>query len=119
MTRFQNLLLILLIGIAGPLAAAPNVPPDEFGNVIPDFSLAGYRNGGVALPVAPVVETLQPAADGDDSKRIQSALDRVAKLPASPENGVRGAVLLERGIYRCGSTLNVRPGGGLYSFTIR
>jgi hypothetical protein len=106
----RHLSLILLIASAGPLAAAPNVPPDEFGNVIPDFSLAGYRNGGVALPVAPVIETLQPAAGGDDSKRIQSALDRVANMPARPADGVRGAVLLDKGIFRCGSTLNVRPG---------
>ena len=106
----RQLTLILLMGMVGPVAAAQTVPPDEFSNAIPDFSLAGYRNGGVPLPVAPVVETLQAAAGGDDSLRIQKALDHVAKLPARPEDGVRGAVLLERGLFRCGSTLNVSPG---------
>lgn len=85
--------------------------PDAFGNTVPDFSLAGYRHGGVALPVAPVVETLNPAADAaDDTARIQAAIDRVAKAPERPEDGIRGALLLTRGTYHCGKTLLVPPG---------
>lgn len=85
--------------------------PDAFGNTIPDFSLAGYRHGGVALPVAPVVETLNPVAGSqDDSVRIQAALDRVAQAPERGVDGVRGAVLLTRGTYRCGTTLRVPAG---------
>jgi hypothetical protein len=85
--------------------------PDTFGNAIPDFSLAGYRNGGVALPVAPVVETLNPAVpESDDTVRIQAAIDRVAMLPRRPGDGVRGAVLLTQGAYRCGSSVRVPPG---------
>lgn len=85
--------------------------PDAFGNTVPDFSLAGYRYGGVALPVAAVAETLFPQADStDDSVRIQAAIDRVAKAPERAEDGVRGAVLLTRGTYRCGSTLRVPAG---------
>lgn len=85
--------------------------PDAFGNTVPDFSLAGYRNGGVALPEAPVLETLKPeAGSGDDSARIQAALDRAAQAPERTGDGVRGAVLLARGAYRCGSTLTVPAG---------
>jgi len=85
--------------------------PDAFGNTIPDFSLAGYCHGGVALPVAPVVETLNPVADSkDDSARIQAALDRVAQAPERVGDGVRGAVLLTRGTYRCGVPLRVSGG---------
>ena len=85
--------------------------PDAFGNTVPDFSLAGYRHGGFALPVAPVVETLNPVADSkDDSFRIQEALDRVAQAPERVADGVRGAVLLTRGTYRCGVTLRVSAG---------
>jgi len=85
--------------------------PDAFGHTIPDFSLAGYCHGGVALPVAPVVETLKPLSDSpDDSARIQAAIDRVAKLPERHETGIRGAVLLTRGSYRCGKTLTVPAG---------
>jgi hypothetical protein len=85
--------------------------PDAFGNTVPDFSMAGYRHGGVALPVAPVLETLHPSAGpADDTARIQAALDRAAKAPAGAEDGVRGAVLLTRGAYRCGSALRVVSG---------
>jgi hypothetical protein len=72
--------------------------PDTFGNAIPDFSLAGYGNGGVALQMAPVVETLNPAGpESDDTVRIQASIDRVARLPRRPGDGLRGAVLLTKG----------------------
>lgn len=84
---------------------------DAFGNTVPDFSLAGYRHGGVALPVAPVREKLQPQAGAtDDTARIQAALDRVAREAARLEDGVRGAVLLARGTYRCERPLRVAAG---------
>ena len=85
--------------------------PDAFGNTVPDFSLAGYRHGGVALPVAPVIATLNPLAESpDDSARIQAAINQVAQAPERAEDGVRGAVLLTRGSYRCGKTLLVPAG---------
>ena len=85
--------------------------PDAFGNTVPDFSLAGYCQGGITLPVAPVVETLKAAAASqDDSVRIQAALDRVAQAPERISDGVRGAVLLTRGTYRCGTPLRVSGG---------
>lgn len=100
--------------LAAPPDSAQNpapLYPDAFGNVIPDFSLAGYRNGGVALPVAPVVETVNPAAPpGDDTARIQAAIDRVAARPPRADDGVSGAVLLTKGAYRCGESLHVPPG---------
>jgi hypothetical protein len=101
----------------GALAVSPGpdghlkYAPDAFGNTIPDFSLAGYCHGGVVLPVAPVVETLNPVADSkDDSIRIQAALDRVAQAPERVADGVRGALLLTRGTYRCGTPLRVSGG---------
>lgn len=54
---------------------------DAQGNRIPDFSYAGYRNGAQPLPTAKVAVTLDPAANGDDSDRVQQALDKVAALP--------------------------------------
>jgi len=84
---------------------------DAFGNTVPDFSLAGYRHGGVPLPMAPVIETIEPIArSADDTARLQAALDRAAEAPARATDGVRGAVLLKRGSYRCNSTLRVAPG---------
>jgi hypothetical protein len=107
--QFPHLLMVNLICLTAPISAEPE--PDAFGNQIPDFSMAGYRHGGVALPVAQVVERLQPVAGGkDDTARIQAAIRRVAERPARPGDGVKGAVLLERGSYHCGKSLSVPPG---------
>lgn len=84
---------------------------DAFGNVVPDFSMAGYQNGGVALPVAPVIARLEPVSDSDDdSRRIQAAIDQVAAAPENPTNGIRGAVLLAKGSYRCAKKLDIPAG---------
>lgn len=82
---------------------------DAKGNRLPDFSSCGYRGGGVAIPDAPVRETLSPNATGDDKARIQNALTRVGAL-APDANGLRGAVLLNAGVYRVGSGLNLPSG---------
>ncbi len=83
---------------------------DARGNTVPDFSRAGYGGGGVALPQVPVTVTLSPRADGDDGARIQAAIDEVARRPADAQ-GMRGAVLLQRGTYRVAGTLELRTGG--------
>jgi hypothetical protein len=82
-------------------------------NIVPDFSRAGYRGGGVALPTResiPVRQVLTPSGQGDDAARIQAAIDEVAELSADGR-GVRGAVLLRRGHYTLNDTLHVRAGG--------
>ncbi|WP_144409204.1 hypothetical protein [Pseudoxanthomonas suwonensis] len=81
-------------------------------NIVPDFSRAGYRGGGVALPTRasiPVYKTLAPTGH-DDAPRIQAAIDAVAALPPD-SRGLRGVVLLERGRYRLDSTLFIRESG--------
>lgn len=120
--RLPGLLPLLLAATTVALAAGePAVrqeadgrlkyEPDVFGNTVLDFSRAGYRHGGVALPVAPVAVTIDPGpGGGDDTARLQAALDQVARLPARDGDGVRGAVLLRSGTFRCGGTLRVAPG---------
>src|SRR5690606_32344645 len=44
------------------------------GDRIPDFSNCGYMGGGVAIPKVPVRITLEPQP-GDDTRRIQAAID--------------------------------------------
>lgn len=86
-------------------------PYTEAGDTLPDFSHCGYGGGGVALPEVVVRERLQPqAGKGDDTARIQAALDRVAQLPLDAQ-GFRGAVLLERGAYRCAGVLRINASG--------
>lgn len=82
-------------------------------NIVPDFSRAGYQGGGVALPERgsiPVLQTLEPAAEGDDYPRIQAAINAAATQVAD-SRGVRGAVLLRRGQYRLSRTLTIRSSG--------
>ncbi len=78
-------------------------------NTIPDFSHAGYQGGGVALPEVPVQVTLSPAA-GDMRATIQAAIDQVEAL-APDSNGIRGAVLLRRGVYEVNGSLFIEASG--------
>ena len=80
----------------------------ERGDKIMDFSQAGYMGGGVALPAPPVKITLKPSP-GDNTDAIQQAIDKVSTM--SMQNGSRGAVLLEPGIYPCARTLTIRTSG--------
>jgi hypothetical protein len=82
---------------------------DEEHNRIPDFSHAGYRGGGVPLPDLPVKITLSPVS-GDNSNQIQQAINEVGNLPPD-ENGFRGAVLLNPGIYQINRPLNIHSSG--------
>lgn len=79
------------------------------GDTIPDFSHAGYRGGGVALPSVPVVRALSPVS-GSAQAMIQRAIDEVSALPRN-SRGFRGAILLKRGIYRIPGSLVIRASG--------
>ncbi|MCY4442880.1 MAG: hypothetical protein OXE53_22055, partial [Deltaproteobacteria bacterium] len=83
--------------------------PDEKGNVIPDFSNAGYGGGGIAIPQVPVKVVVEPGP-GDDGERIQAAIDRVSRMEPDA-NGHRGAVLLRKGEYQVAGTLRIAAGG--------
>lgn len=78
------------------------------GDRIADFSYAGYRGGGVALPVVPVKKSVAPGG-ADDTAAIQAAIDEVSALPLV--QGVRGAVLLGKGHFRCSGTLKLAADG--------
>jgi len=71
---------------------------DARGNRIMDFSHAGFKGGGVALPTIRAARTVEPES-GDGTARIQAAIDEVSRLPRQPD-GFRGAVLLMRGTDR-------------------
>jgi hypothetical protein len=83
--------------------------PYDNGDTIPDFSTAGYRGGGVALPQVPVRATVAPA-DGDDGTRIQAAIDAVSALPRGSD-GFRGAVLLKAGTYEIADAVKIAASG--------
>lgn len=76
---------------------------------LPDFSWAGYEQGGVALPEVAVAETVSPGS-GDDTDRIQASLDAVsAREPGA--DGFRGAVVLEAGRYQLDHALEITASG--------
>ncbi|MDR1021772.1 MAG: DUF6298 domain-containing protein [Prevotellaceae bacterium] len=83
--------------------------PDERGNRVPDFSYAGYMAGEKDIPTAEV-RVRVPPVEGDATAQIQRALDYVASLPPD-KNGLRGAVLLEPGVYRVDGALRIGASG--------
>ncbi|MDR2674722.1 MAG: peptidoglycan-binding protein [Opitutaceae bacterium] len=82
---------------------------DAHGNRIPDFSHAGYHGGGVPIPDVPAVARLAPAA-GDNTARIQAALDEIAARPPGAD-GWRGALRLAPGVYEVRGTLRLAADG--------
>ena len=83
--------------------------PDSLDNRIPDFSFCGYMASEKPIPNVPV-RIIVPVAKGDATIRIQAALDYVAKLPVNKE-GIRGAVLLEKGTYEVSGSLTINASG--------
>ena len=78
------------------------------GDVIPDFSYAGYEGGGVALPRVPAKLTVAPTG-ADDTAAIQNAIDRVSALPLA--GGFRGAIELAPGTFHCSQTISMTASG--------
>jgi hypothetical protein len=128
-SRSYSLQALLLVPLVLPLAAAGIDTPVEpaksqwvypgtdgklvykstpAGDRIMDFSHAGFRGGGVKLPDVAVQRTVEPS-DGDDTARIQAAIDAVAALPL--KDGFRGAVLLAPGTFTCSGTLKISASG--------
>ena len=82
---------------------------DSLGNIIPDFSNAGYKGGGVPIPNVAIKETVWPVL-GDNSGNIQAAIDRVSALPLDA-SGFRGTVLLKMGVYNLEKPITIKASG--------
>ena len=82
---------------------------DARGNRIMDFSHAGFKGGGVALPAISAARTVT-VESGDSTARIQAAIDDVSKLPRQAD-GFRGAVMLARGTYQVDGQLKIAASG--------
>jgi hypothetical protein len=83
--------------------------PDDLGNVLPDFSYVGYKDGILPIPDIAAVVIVTPQ-EGDDGARIQAAVDQVSARPLDA-NGFRGAVLLKKGKYEVASDIKIRASG--------
>ncbi|RQO68457.1 pectate lyase [Pedobacter sp. KBW01] len=82
---------------------------DAQGNRIPDFSYAGYMAGEKAIPTA-TVKIVVPVVEGDATPYIQRAIDMVSALQPG-KDGLRGAVLLEKGTYQVAGILKISASG--------
>lgn len=94
----------------GPDGKLVYAPYNAEGDTLLDFSHCGYGGGGVPLPRAIERIRLEATASGDDTARIQAALDEVGRLPLA-QDGLRGAVVLARGTYRVSGTLRLAASG--------
>ncbi|HRG94109.1 MAG TPA: pectate lyase, partial [Chitinophagaceae bacterium] len=83
--------------------------PEPNGDRIPDFSYCGYMASEKPIPTVPV-KIIVPLAKGDATSRIQAALDQLAAMPPD-NNGIRGAVLLQKGNYEVNGQLRIKASG--------
>jgi len=83
---------------------------DKDGYILPDFSHAGFKGGGIDLPEVATVKTISAIAGTDNTQNIQTAIDYVGSLPKDA-NGIRGAVLLNAGKYDIYGTIYVKNDG--------
>lgn len=84
--------------------------PDYKGNHIIDFSNSGYKGGGVKIPDVPVVKTIEPLMDQDNTAHIQAAINEISQLPLN-ETGFRGTLLLKKGTYSISDTIYIKDSG--------
>lgn len=101
----KSLSPIISAGADGKLA----YDVDTRGNRVPDFSTAGYFGGDRQIPAAPVRVVVSPI-NGDETARIQKAIDYVGNLPADAK-GIRGAVLLLKGRHEISGQLQITNSG--------
>lgn len=78
-------------------------------NRIPDFSNAGYKGGGIAIPEIALAQTISPIS-GDNTAHIQAAIDAVGAMSLNSE-GFRGTVFLNPGVYEISGTINIDHSG--------
>ncbi len=74
-----------------------------------NYSYCGYKASEEPIPHAGVKAVVQPVF-GDATLSIQAAIDYVSSLPVG-EDGLRGAVLLEKGTYVMSGGLKIAASG--------
>jgi len=82
---------------------------DQQGNVIPDFSFAGYMASEKAIPNIKN-KIFVPKQEQDATQKIQAAIDYVSNLKPD-QSGFRGAILLDKGTFKISGTLYIKTSG--------
>lgn len=82
---------------------------DERGNCMPDYSYCGYGASEKDIPWVPAV-IFVPWQEEDASAVIQKAIDYVSGCTPD-RSGYRGAVLLDKGVFRLSAPLRITVAG--------
>ena len=100
----KRILTCWLMGLCLWVTHAQTVP-----SYLPDYSFCGYRHSDVPLPEVKN-QVFVSWKEGDQSSRIQQAIDYVSSLPMDA-NGHRGAVLLDKGVFELTTSLRITTSG--------
>jgi hypothetical protein len=82
---------------------------DSLGNKIPDFSNAGYKGGGIAIPHVQIKAIVWPVP-GDNAEHLQKIIDSVSAL-LPDGSGFRGTILLKMGEYNFEKPITIKASG--------
>ena len=83
---------------------------DERGNRVLDFSFCGYRQQTDSIPDLPAKIYVE-WQEGDQSERLQNAIDYVSSLKPDKRTGMRGAVLVGEGTFMLSRPLRIAASG--------
>ena len=83
---------------------------DERGNRVLDFSFCGYRQQTDSIPDLPAKIYVE-WQEGDQSERLQNAIDYVSSLKPDKRTGMRGAVLVGEGTFTLSKPLRIAASG--------
>ena len=83
-----------------------------------DFSYVGYQQSEKEIPDADVVVFVK-WKEGDQSARIQKAIDFVSARKMDKKTGLRGAVLLDKGVFELSQPLRIQTSGVVLIGTAR
>ena len=117
--KYKNLFILLFIANAGICSAQVNsidlkngaiiYHQDQKGNRLLDYSYCGYRNSEKAIPNIENVIFISWKS-GDNTRRIEKAIEYVSSLPLN-NDGYRGAVLLDKGVFEISSPIRIATSG--------
>ena len=91
---------------------------DERGNRVLDFSFCGYRQQTDSIPDLPAKIYVE-WQEGDQSERLQNAIDYVSSLKPDKRTGMRGAVLVGEGTFTLSRPLRIAASGVVLRGAVR
>ncbi|WP_207420899.1 DUF6298 domain-containing protein [Desertivirga brevis] len=104
MKKLFGSLILLLVSLI-----AQTQTKDDKTRIAIDYSLVGYKESLVPVPLVPVTIVVKSSGN-DDTQLLQAAIDKVASLPLA-SNGFRGCIALSPGRFSIAGALNISADG--------